>query len=170
MLVSSSYCPLSGSMPARPVRLLWATRSKEPPARGFAATIGQCRIVFPLSDICANSGADAHVRGRPPGRPLLAPKHPHSQKERDEGVLAQRAPRPGGLPHLISAGISPLGKLCGIRMASCGDPEGAPALGLLMRLCGYVYPRGRRVTNPLQVANLPHLRSLHTFPPCASFN
>jgi hypothetical protein len=34
----------------------------------------QCRIVFPLSDICANSGADAHVRGRPPGRPLLAPK------------------------------------------------------------------------------------------------
>ena len=72
----------------------------------------QCRIVFPLSDICANSGADAHVRGRPPGRPLLAPKHPHPQKERDEGVPR----RPGGLPHLISAGISPLGKLCGIKL------------------------------------------------------
>ena len=75
-----------------------------------AGKIAQCRIVFPLSDICANSGADAHVRSRPPGRPLLAPKHPHPQKERDEGVPR----RPGGLPHLISEGISPLGKLCGI--------------------------------------------------------
>jgi hypothetical protein len=78
-----------------------------------AGARGQCRIVFPLSDIRANSGADAHVRGRPPGRPLLAPTHPHPQKERDDGVPR----RPGGLPHLISAGISPLGKLCGIRRA-----------------------------------------------------
>jgi ABC-2 type transport system ATP-binding protein len=41
---------------------------------------GQCHIVFPLSDICANSGADAHVRGRPPGRPLLAPKRARKNK------------------------------------------------------------------------------------------
>jgi hypothetical protein len=32
------------------------------------------------------------------------------QQERDEGVPR----RPGGLPHLTSAGIPPLGKLCGI--------------------------------------------------------
>jgi hypothetical protein len=91
----------------------------------MAAPIAQCRIVFPLSDICANSGADAHVRGRPPGRPLLAPKHPHPQKERDEGVPR----RPGGLPHLISAGISPLGKLCGIS-PNCPPPN--QAVGVLV--------------------------------------
>ena len=98
----------------------------------------QCHIVFPLSDIYANSGADAHVRGRPPGRPLLAPKHPHPQKERDEGVPR----RPGGLPHLISAGISPLGKLCGIRQSCLGSPLRTPFPGSLF---GVVDRRAGRV-------------------------
>src|ERR1017187_5761054 len=31
---------------------------------------GQCHMVFPHAYICINSGADALVRGRPPGRPV----------------------------------------------------------------------------------------------------
>jgi hypothetical protein len=64
---------------------------------------------FPLEGIRVNGGADAHVRGRPPGRPLLDAK-PMAHQERDEGAPR----RPGGLPHLTSAAIPVPGKLCAI--------------------------------------------------------
>jgi hypothetical protein len=67
---------------------------------GSTGLLAQCHLVFPRADACIIGGADALVRSRPPGRPVDVGKHliPRG-KERDEGVLAQRAPRPGGPPH-----------------------------------------------------------------------
>ena len=80
-----------------------------------------------LAGICAKGGADAHVRGRPPGRPLRDAKPMNPQQERDEGVPR----RPGGLPHLISAGIPDLQRPCGIKLKRglqhrVNSPEATP--------------------------------------------
>src|ERR1035438_3479135 len=49
-------------------------------------------------------GADPLVRGRRPRRPAAVAKALDlSQEKRDEGVLAQRAPRPGGPPHQLGS-------------------------------------------------------------------
>jgi hypothetical protein len=65
-----------------------------------------------------NSGADAHGGApwarRPAGRSLRDAQRLNPQQERDEGVPWPKGHPPGGLPHLISAGIPSLGKLCGI--------------------------------------------------------
>src|ERR1017187_8294684 len=58
-------------------------------------------------------GADPLVRGRRPRRPgTVAQALDPSDEKRDEGVPAQRAPRPGGPPHPLSlnplVGRSPL--------------------------------------------------------------
>jgi hypothetical protein len=88
---------------------------------------------FPLSGICVNGGADAHGGAlwarRPPGRPPRDLSARSPQKER-----ARARERPGGLPYLISARISPLGNYAALgRHPGChpaGTP-GAPAFGPL---------------------------------------
>ena len=67
-------------------------------------------LVFPPLDICENCGADPQVRGRPLVGLVETVSACIKQQERDEGVPR----RPGGLPHLISAGIPHTGKLGGI--------------------------------------------------------
>ena len=62
----------------------------------------QCRLVFPIPRTGTNYGADPlgpQPAPWPACRRLQAPESP--RKERDEGVLAQRAPRPGGPPHRL---------------------------------------------------------------------
>jgi hypothetical protein len=65
---------------------------------------------------------------RPPGRPLRDAQRLNPQEEWDEGVPH----RPGGLPHLISAVIPSLGKLCGIRMPSSASSWLQPVFSLLV--------------------------------------
>jgi hypothetical protein len=68
----------------------------------FAGTRSECRcrIVFPFADINVssadvNSGADAHVRGRPPGLPLRRWPAPESTTRARRGRPAQaRGPAP----------------------------------------------------------------------------
>ena len=100
-----------------------------------------------------NGGADPPVRGRRPRRPLalcrvLIPLF----RVRDEGVPAQRVPRPGGPPHHFRS----LPALLALTLILCAPAQPVSLVNSVRRLIAqHDLPAAERVTRDWQARNPP---------------